>query len=514
MTAEKRNHKITVNQKDELAEREPDQQEPYQLVSNTRIEVSTLDVHKRAVRIAAMAILILTLSFALRAQAQSGVACDSCSANCTDQFPLQAGCVGAGCGAKRAACVAQCKKTCTNVKPTSPPSNIYPKFVILDIVYAPPGCSGSTVDKCVPQGSVSYASNSTTGTKLSASSSFLAGTKVTVGVKDVWNASASFQDTATDSTSETITKSKTFTLSGSGTQDGVDHDLDEFVLLTDPVINLQYGENSIKWSLGAFNWDAHILIVTAGQLKNPSVMQAGLASQFNSLGFTNSDFQTILSQDPFVNNPAAAIDSGRYSLTAYQLSYTPPDPAECTNGVCPCVTEGEQLSNTTLDTIDNSFQSQYSVGLSSGGLGSLIGLTVDDTWTWTNTVTTENTQQNSQTATLTVACPSPSYNGPVAMNIYWDALYGTFLFAPVVDTVLMQQGVITSSAGKPEPGDLVELAFNGKTYRTFADYRGRYRFVMPSANANSAPAQGELSVKGEQRTVPLRSAATTEVRLQ
>jgi hypothetical protein len=243
-------------------------------------------------------------------------------------------------------------------------------------------------------------------------------------------------------------------------------------------------------------------------------MQAGLAEQFNALGFTNSDFQTILSQDPFANNPAAAINPDRYSLTSYQLSYLPPAATDCTNGTCACLTEGEQLSNSTLDTIDQSVENQYSVGVSTGGLGSLIGLSVDDTWTWTNTVTTENTKQDSQTVTLTVACPSPSYNGPVEMNIYWDVLYGTFLFVPVVDTALVQQGVITSSAGKPEPGDLVELALDGKTYRTYSDYRGRYRFVMPSANAKSAPKEGELSVKGEKLTVPLGSTGTTQFRMQ
>jgi hypothetical protein len=513
MTDQKKDQEIIVNKKDELSEQELDQ-----LASSTRIEGSTLDVHKdvhkQAGWIVPMAILILTLGFAWSAQAQSGTACSSCTATCTDQFPLQAECVGAGCGVQRANCIAECKKTCTNSKSASPPPNIYPKYLIMDIVYSPPGCSGSTVDKCATQGNVSYADNSSTGTKVSATSSFLAGTKVTVGTKDVWNASASFQDTNTDSTSETITKSKTFTLTDAATQDGVNHDLDEFVLLTDPVINLQYEENARTWSLGAFNWDAHILTITAGQLKNPSSMQTGLASQFSALGFTNSDFQTILSQDPFVNNPAAAIDPSRYSLTNLQLSYTPPSAAQCTNGLCPCVGQTEQLSNTTLDTIDQSAQSQYSVGLSAGGLGAVIGLTVDDTWTWTNTVATESTKQNSQTATLTVACPSPSYNGPVEMNIYWDGLYGTFLFVPALDTALVQQGVITSSAGQPAPAELVELAFDGKTYRTYSDYLGRYRFVMPSANAKSAPQEGELSVKGAKLTVPLGSTGITQFRMQ
>lgn len=485
-------------------------------MSTARIEVSTLDAHRKSGWVAPIALLILLLGFGSPAQAQSGVPCYSCKASCMDQFPIVAGCTGAGCGTKQANCVAQCQKTCSkDTSYSTPPSNIYPKFVILDVLYAPPGCSGTTVDKCAQQGAVSYTDNSSTGTKVSATNSFQAGTKVTVGVKDVWNASASFQATSSDSTSETVTKAKSSGLAVSATQDGVNHDEDEFVLLTDPVINLEYpAQGSIKWSLGAFNWDAHILIVSAGQLKNPSSMQAGLASQFNTLGFTNADFQTILSQDPFANNPAAAIDPNRYSLTNTQLSYTPPDPSQCTNGLCPCAAQPESLTNTTLDTVDRSVQTQYSVGVSAGGLSSLIGLTVDDTWTWTSTVATENTKQDSQSATLTVACPSVNYAGPVEMNIYWDGLYGTFLFVPVVDFALLQQGVVTNSAGKPASGQLVELAFGGKTYRTYSDYRGRYRFGMSSAQARTAPKEGVLSVKGQKRTVPLGATATIELAMQ
>lgn len=485
-------------------------------MSVAKIEVSTLNAHKQTGWVTSLTILILSLTLALPARAQSDVSCEKCTASCTDRYPLQPDCTGSGCNVQRTNCIAECEKPCNKTTTaTSPPPNVYPKYVILDIVYAPPGCSGTTVDKCAAEGNVSYTNNSSTGTKLSATSSFLAGTKVTVGVKDVWNASASFQATSTDSTSETLTKSKSFNLADPGTQDGVNHDEDEFVLLTDPVINLAYpAEGSIKWSLGAFNWDANILTVSAGQLKNPSSMQPGLTKQFNSLGFTNSDFQTILSQDPFANNPAAAVDPNRYSLTTYQLSYTPPDPTECTNGLCPCVSQQEQLTNATLDTVDSSIQTQYSVGLSAGGLGSLIGLTVDDTWTWTNTVATENTKQDSQSATLTVACPSVNYTGPVEMAIYWDGLYGTFLFVPVVDEALLQQGVVTNSAGKPASGELVELTLNNKTYRTYSDYRGRYRFALSSEQAKSAPKEGVLSVKGQKRTVPLASTATTELRMQ
>jgi len=506
--------------------------------------VSFFDTCRQASLVTPAAILILILGFAWQAQAQPGIPCFSCAGSCTDEFPSQPGCRGAECGAARAACIARCERTCA--KP-APPVTINPRYLILSLLYSPPGCTNSSADKCNPQGSVAYADNSSTGTKVSTGSSFQEASKVSVGIKDLWNASAGFQITASDSTTETVTKTRGLTLGTQGTSDGVDHNQDQFVLFTDPVVIVGQTASSTLWSLAASGGSFNSLPITVADLKNPSKSAAG--KQLIALGFTNTDFQTILAQDPFASdratvNPLPAVEArvaavrtpviagrlpvagggtpvnpdqfpNRYVFTGLQLGYVPPDAGACTNGACPCVTSQYTISNTTLDAGDTSFQTQYSVSLSIGGLGKLpdIGLESDSSFTWTNTATQENTTQNGQTATLTLACPSPTYTGPVEVDVYLDAVYGTFLFFPVVDTdlIVLHQGTITNGAGKPVAGEGVTLAFDGKTYRTFTDYRGRYRFTAPKAKA--VPNQGQINIKGVLHTVGLRSPARAEFRI-
>jgi hypothetical protein len=327
----------------------------------------------------------------------------------------------------------------------------------------------------------------------------------------------------------------------------VNHDLDEFVLFTDPVVNIQQTSSSALWSLAADGGSFHSLAITVADLKNP----ASLAhKQLTELGLTNTDFQTILAQDPFANvgtsvtlnrtaitrtslqtpgggqnglpsGSAPSVDPSqfpnRYIYTGQQLSYVPPDTNACTNGVCPCVTNTQSISNALQDVGGTSYSTQYSVSLDVGGLPAKgIGLESDTTLAWTNTATQQNTNQNTQTATLLLACPSTTYTGPaVEVDIWWDAVYGTFLFVPVVDTelVVIQKGVVKNKDGKPLPGESVSVSFGGKTYRTFTDYFGSYRLTVRSSATGSVPRAAELSVKGLKLSVPLRAAGSTEIHI-
>ena len=468
------------------------------------------ELRKQAPWIVPAALLILFPGFAPRAQAQSGIPCNSCTPSCTDQFPIQPGCRGIECGAQRTNCIAKCEKACQ----PKPPILISPRYLVLALMYAPPGCTASSVDKCSSQGSISYGASSANGTQVSITNSFQSGDKVSVG-SEAASETTNFQVTSTASDSETVTKTTGLTLSTTSTQDGINHDLDEFILLTDPVVSIQQTASAVLWSLAAAGGSFNIFPVTVGELKNPSTMPANVAAHFAALGFTTGDFQTILLLDPFANGGTTVDPSQfptRYTPTGLQLGYTPPDPGSCTGGLCPCVSAQYPISNQSDSSIGASFETQYSVSYSAGSLKDT-GLVSEKSFTWTTKAALANTVVNSQTASLTLACPSPSYTGPVAINVYWDSLYGSFEFAPVQDSVMVQQGTVMTAAGKGLAGEPVSLAYAGKTLRTFTDYRGRYKFVMPSAKSKSLPQQGQVSVKSQKRTVPLRSATVTEFRL-
>ncbi len=459
------------------------------------------DARKNAAPIVPAAFLILSLAFA--AQAQTISCQNQCRSDCEDSA------IGKPA---IAACIAKCDQT--RCQPP-PPVLIHPRYLILSLLYAPPGCSNtSSADKCNPQGSVSYGANSSNGTKVSASSSFQSGNTVEVGTP-VASESQGFQITTTDSTSETVTKTKGLILATTGTQDGVNHDLDQFVLLTDPVVTIQQTSSATLWSLAGSGGSFNLLPVTVGELKNPSTMPQNLAKQFAALGFTNSDYQTILAQDPFAYG-GISVDpsqySNRYTHTGLQLGYTPPDPNSCTGGLCPCVSSQYPISNTSQGTIGASVQAQYSVGYSEGSLEKT-GLVSKTSFTWTINAALENTVSGSQTANLTLACPSPAYTGPVEVDVYWDALYGSFLFAPLVDGIQVQQGTVTTTAGKPLQKTPVVLAYGGRTYLTFTDYRGRYRFAVSAKARKSMPATGELSVNNVRQPVELGSSSTTQIRV-
>jgi len=114
-----------------------------------------------------------------------------------------------------------------------------------------------------------------------------------------------------------------------------------------------------------------------------------------------------------------------------------------------------------------------------------------------------------------VACPSPTYTGPEEMGIYWDSLYGSFMFAPLdlTSSVVIHKGTVTNAAGKPVAGEPVNLELDGKTYRTYTDYHGNYQFVTAAENVHRLPISGIVTVKGLQQTTPLRSATIAQFRV-
>jgi hypothetical protein len=439
------------------------------------------------------------------------------------------------------ACLAQCSKhhppTCKNAT-----GALFPKYYILDLIYAPPGCTNTATLKCAAESSVDYQAGSAMGTKVSTDSSFASNINLTVdtsfGVGDIIklgaSASGGYANTSTDSKSETITKGETLDIKANGNGDGVDHSQDAFILLLNPAVAVQETQQVVDNKCGptVVNWyfglsgtsgtqDRYTLYVQ--WLKNPSSMPANVAQQLQTLGFTNDDFQTILAQDPFANG-STTIDPNRFAPTTYSFPYEPPlQESACNNGVCSCISMSDSIKNQFQTDAESKSQDQYSLGFTEKISGIDVGIfsfgaSSDQKFTWTSSSTTANTTDSSQTATATIVCPSTGYQGPTLMSIYWDKLFGSFLFVPTTLTPatinVLSKGTALTAAGEPIPHVPVTLRVGTKTYRTWSDNHGDYVFFRPAGLKNVSPkTTGLLSIRGVQRTVTLGRQQKLRIRI-
>jgi hypothetical protein len=437
-------------------------------------------------------------------------------------------------------CVSQCEKKCET--PPPPPITVKPKFLVLGPVYAPPGCTGSSSTGCSTS-LVDYAAGSSLGSKVSISDSFKFGLKLSVdSFSPIGSAGgdAGFTITQTNSSSVAVTKSASRDIKASGNGDGIDHGQDMFILLLNPAVTLrQDATGNIFWSPGYNGPSAAIYEVFVSELRNPATMRPSTAQVVKSLAFTNDDYQTILNLDPFggkvmVTGPhggivttgglagatdgsGPALDGRRFRPTAWSLPYEPPlRSPDCNNGgICSCPAVTVNLKNDFVT--DKSFTGvgEYTVGLQTNiGVPKVWDFKTDWTFTWTDSETDSSSTDASQSATATLSCPSVGYTGPTLVQVYWDSLFGTFLFIPydLSANAVTQRGKVTTAAGKPAPGQLVELILNGKTYRTVTAADGSYRFgALPGQTIT--PQTGRIVVRNVEHAVALRSSEPTIIRM-
>jgi hypothetical protein len=263
-----------------------------------------------------------------------------------------------------------------------------------------------------------------------------------------------------------------------------------------------------------------LYVVYVSWLKNPSSMPADVAQQFQTLGFTNSDYQTILAQDPFANG-STTIDNSRFALTTTSFPYEPPlQLSDCNAGVCTCSSWAGTVKNEYQTNVSSQAENQSKVGVSvTAGYNSVFAsasLTASNTLTWTNTSSQANTTDSSQSATVTVSCPSSNYQGPTEMQVYWDLLYGAFMFVPYeIPTDRLFHGFAVDKLGNKIPHELVTLTYNGKTYHTFTDGNGEYKFAMPNVGDIRRAAQAKLAIRGVEQSVKLEVSETpAEIRIK
>jgi hypothetical protein len=101
------------------------------------------------------------------------------------------------------------------------------------------------------------------------------------------------------------------------------------------------------------------------------------------------------------------------------------------------------------------------------------GLKSSDTWTWTYTSSQTTSDGQSETATVTIGGPSLAYDGPTVMGVYYDILYKTFAFAPVLRPATLHGNLVSVGTLL---GKSVSVSANGVSHRTFTNARGEWKF--------------------------------------
>jgi hypothetical protein len=181
----------------------------------------------------------------------------------------------------------------------------------------------------------------------------------------------------------------------------------------------------------------------------------------------------------------------------------------------------DSIKNQLQTDHEQKSQDQYSLGftekLSGVDLGIFsFGASSDQKFTWTSSSTDGDLTDSSQTATATVVCPSTTYQGPTIMSIYWDKLFGSFMFEPTVlaspQIAAFHKGTVINTAGKPVQHAAVTLSIANKTYHTWTDNHGDYVFFRAAALGNvGLEATGQLSIKGVHQPVTLGSGQKIQI---
>ena len=360
-----------------------------------------------------------------------------------------------------------------------------PKYYILDIVYAPPGTAGGS-----NRSSVDYATGSSTGTEVKESHSFKVDDSVTADVSIVGvgvSNTDSFSISQANDNGLLVKKSQTFTIGDHGPGvDGIDHDSDLIYLWLNPMVDVVAEGNNVKYTLSNDGPAMNIQWVSVGQLKNPASIPPGVLQQLAARGLTSTDYQTILSQDPFSYGPAR-IDTSRFVQASVTLPYEPP------------IAQGDQppsaqltLTNETTVSQGQTAQSSYAVGFTIKANTPVVftswlsaNISQTSTYTWQDTSQTTSTTSSTQSASVTLTGPSFGYTGSTDIAVYVDTIYNTFLFAPMpASTAASITGVVKNANGAPVVGREVIATTAAGRRRTMTGASGAYRiFGAPAGVA-------------------------------
>ncbi len=300
-----------------------------------------------------------------------------------------------------------------------------PKFYVLSVQYAPPGSASTATYGASSSVSTSASSTDSWSTDLSVTVSnnadFLGFSKAGISVTAGVNTSDS-----TKSTSE-VKETSEIDLSINGQGDAVDHLQDRIFLLLRPQINVTVYGKDVSWAFGPPTPATTTLYVTPGWLLNPSTMNSNVRDTLRAAGITQDDYAQILSVDPYATATPSKVDTARYVLQA-RLPYEPLSAA----GARPTTAVYSSSESTVLTSTKDS-KVTYKTGVTFSGSAAFIGfanteLKVSDTLTWGNDNSTSSSTSSQLSMKAQISQPGVDYNGGIAVDVYLDTIFNTFLF--------------------------------------------------------------------------------------
>ena len=386
---------------------------------------------------------------------------------------------------------------------------ITPMYLIVSVIYAPPGTTGKTSASYID-----YGSSTQLGSSVSSSKTFKKSAGVTVTAKADFagnGASASVGYSASESNTDksALDLKKTSQYDGKVTgpeDDGVDHDMDQIWFWVQPSVLVSVFNKNISWDLN--NNEQIIQYLTVGQLKKfvndpTSIDNDAVGGPLKAIGFQQSDFKAMLDADPFWNG-IYIIDPNRFVRLAQTFPYEPSPSTDGSTLSTFSVKNDAMTTSTNESTVSNDLKVSVTAMAGFGAWSASATATFE--WTWTNETTNSSSADNTQTATLAIGQPSPTYKGYTVMGVYWDQLWESFLFVPLSLTGQYQMsGVIYDKRGIPVPHADVVLNIGATHMTTYTNSAGHYVFYLPQ---NKIPKSAVLISGGLKTNVKLKSRST------
>jgi hypothetical protein len=321
-----------------------------------------------------------------------------------------------------------------------------PKYMILSVLYAPPG---STIGE---PGEVSYVDSSAVGTSLSVVTSKSEDTKLSASVKvgapvagAELSASTGHKDQAGESNDMEITRSSssTITVRGPTDRDGLDYLQDQIWFVLDPQVNLSAYERAgciecsndeATWSLGNngefLSARVEDLWNSTGMFNSGKPVDSRVLSALQRHNVTVNDILGILSADPFNNlagDQPLTPESARFARVEGGFPYVADD------GGSQATRKHMMGDQTVYKTgVDTSYTYTTSVSLDvSAQLGMFAStkLGFSDTWTWSASNASTNSSTKSNQAMVSVGQPSATWAGPRSYSVYYDTVFHSYAFA-------------------------------------------------------------------------------------
>lgn len=427
----------------------------------------------------------------------------TCIAEFADEMRESCTANGDGGGPKSRMCLSTGKLRQNCIDQPLGGGTISPKYIVVGLIYSPPGCSSTPGAQCGTNASVAYQSGSTLGTKLSISSSLKTGTTIKSdlgislpGINIGVGAQDEFSQTKTDTTTTSMTKSRTVDYSTSSTQDGLDYTRDQMLVMINPMVMIATAKGMVNWKLGSENGPPIISRLPMSYLLSPASIPANspLRRLLTDAGINDGDLAAMAQHHPFANlkraTTGADLDTNRFAIYT-TITYVPFDKTSCAAGVCSCVA--------VKNTFSNSFSKEVSTAIANSashsdivsakfsgnivpGVGYTSSFSATDSVTFTNTATLSNSTSDTNMATVTIPCPSPNWNKQSLLDVYWDGLYGSFAFVlrdlkpheALLATAWLPRA-LAKTAGTPL-ARRATLHLGGQVFRSVAKANGQFNF--------------------------------------